>query len=344
MPGPPGARPGSPLLKQRGAAVEQEEVGEGDVRPGLDRLPGPLGQQPGGDQPLHGLVQRIVVPLGVTAGVLRAGRGGQRVQHRGHHRGALRREVAGQHPGAVERGLQLDRPVPERLIPVLARVLRQRPGVDLPGQRGQVPQVRARPGRGEQDRVRGRAAVPGQLVRPLADGPGERLRDLPSGQRPRDLGMRGRPPGPRGVRHRSALGDPGSVDQPRRRAVIRVRGITLPGGERGQDRGPRRGAHRGGLLEHLQAPGLGLRRHRGGVRGGQVAQPRVHHVHRLARAGEGRDRIHLGPPPSGILAGRCRRCSCRGSPSPGRDARADRGDASRFSVRFYPMATTFSGT
>jgi hypothetical protein len=30
-------------------------VGEGDVRPGFDRLPGPLGQQPAGGQPAHAL-------------------------------------------------------------------------------------------------------------------------------------------------------------------------------------------------------------------------------------------------------------------------------------------------
>ena len=32
---------------------------------GFHRLPGPLGQQPGGDQPLHRLLQRVVVPLGL---------------------------------------------------------------------------------------------------------------------------------------------------------------------------------------------------------------------------------------------------------------------------------------
>ena len=39
-----------------GAAVQAEQVGQGDVRPHLDRLPGPLRQQvTGRDQPAHGL-------------------------------------------------------------------------------------------------------------------------------------------------------------------------------------------------------------------------------------------------------------------------------------------------
>ena len=51
--GPPGPDLLGPLLLQGGVAVEQEQVGQGDVRPGLDRLPGPLRQQPGRGQPPH---------------------------------------------------------------------------------------------------------------------------------------------------------------------------------------------------------------------------------------------------------------------------------------------------
>ena len=52
-----------PLLLQRRAAVQQEQVRQGDVRPDLHRLPGPLRQQVGRDQAAHRLGQRVVVPL-----------------------------------------------------------------------------------------------------------------------------------------------------------------------------------------------------------------------------------------------------------------------------------------
>ena len=61
--GPPRPDPLGPLLLQGGVGVEQEQVGQGDVRPGLDRLPGPLRQQPGRGQSAHRLGQRVVVPL-----------------------------------------------------------------------------------------------------------------------------------------------------------------------------------------------------------------------------------------------------------------------------------------
>ena len=117
-------------------------------------------------------------------------------------------------------------------------------GVDLPGQPGQVRHIRAARRRPQQDRVRVFLALLGQLVRPAADGPRDRLRDLPGGQRLRDLGVRGGAADPRGVPDGGALGHVGLVDQPRPRAVIRIRGVPLPGGERRQDRGPRRRPHR----------------------------------------------------------------------------------------------------
>jgi hypothetical protein len=51
--GPGGPDPPGPLLLQRRVAVEQEQVGQGDVDPGLDRLPGPLRQQVRRGQPAH---------------------------------------------------------------------------------------------------------------------------------------------------------------------------------------------------------------------------------------------------------------------------------------------------
>ena len=129
----------------------------------------------------------------------------------------------------------------------------------------------------------------GELAGPPADGPGDRLRDLPGGQRRGDLRVRGGPPDPRGVPGGGALGHVGLVDQPGPRAVVRVIGVPLPGGERGQDRGPRRGPDRGDLLQHPQAPRLGLRRHRGRIRGGQVAHRRLQHPQRLHGAGRRRN-------------------------------------------------------
>jgi hypothetical protein len=45
------------------------------------------------------------------------------------------------------------------------------------------------------------------------------------------------PPHPCGMRDGGAPGDPGLVDQPGPGAAVRVAGVALPGGERGQDRG-----------------------------------------------------------------------------------------------------------
>ena len=44
--GPPLPDLRGPFVLQGRVGVEQDQVGQGDVRPGFDRLPGPLGQQP----------------------------------------------------------------------------------------------------------------------------------------------------------------------------------------------------------------------------------------------------------------------------------------------------------
>ena len=89
-----------------------------------------------------------------------------------------------------------------------------------------------------------------------------------------------------------ALGHLGAVDQPRGRAVVGVLGVALPGGERGQEPGPRGGGDRVGVLEGLQAFGLGLGGQRGGVGGGHVSQPGEDHAHRFGSAAR-RGSIHL---------------------------------------------------
>ena len=141
VPGPLGADLRGPLLLQGRAAVQPEQVRQRDMRPHLDRLPGPLRQQARSDQAAQRLQQRVVVPLRLRAVVLGSGRGGQRVQHRADDRGALRGQVTGHHAGAGEGGHQPHRAVLERLGGILIGQLRPGPLVDLGGQPGQVPQV-----------------------------------------------------------------------------------------------------------------------------------------------------------------------------------------------------------
>ncbi len=116
-----------------------------------------------------------------------------------------------QDPRTIERRLQLDSPVLERLVLPAVPVLGQGPGVDLRGQLRQASQVHPRQGCGDEDRVGGRAAVRRQLIGPGTDRPGERLGNAAFGQRRRDLGVGGGPPDPRSVRDGGAFGDSGLV-------------------------------------------------------------------------------------------------------------------------------------
>ena len=59
MRGPPGPDLGGPLFLQGGAAVQPEQVRQRDVRPDLDRLPGPLRHQVRGDQAAHALIVKM---------------------------------------------------------------------------------------------------------------------------------------------------------------------------------------------------------------------------------------------------------------------------------------------
>ena len=234
-----------------------------------------------------------MVTLLVAAGIVRVGRGGQRVQHRADHLRALRRQVPVQHPGALERGLQLERPVLEVLvIGVLIRDWGPGPGVDLRGQPGQPRQVQPPARRCQEDLLCGRAAVLREPGGPGADHPGVRFGDGPGGQRLRDQRVLGGAPDPGGVRDGGALGDPGLVDQPGGGAVVAVVAVALPGGERAQQRGPGGGADRVGLLQGQQAPGLFLGGQLGGIRRGQERQPGPDHRGGLGRAGYCREYGH----------------------------------------------------
>src|SRR6185437_9663365 len=74
---------------------------------------------------------------------------------------------------------------------------------------------------------------------------------------------------------------------------------ALAGAERAQDRGPRRGAYRIGPLQHPQAPGLLLGRHRRGIGRRQVAHRGRQHLQRLVGAARRHHAAHRGvsPPP-----------------------------------------------
>ena len=125
MPGPPGPDLGGPLVQQGRTPVQAHQVGQRDVGPDSDRLAGPLRHQIGRDQPLHGFLERVVISLGLAAVVFLPARGGQRVQHLGHHRRALRRQVSRHDAGPAEGGFQPHRTVVERLVLVSTPFERQ---------------------------------------------------------------------------------------------------------------------------------------------------------------------------------------------------------------------------
>ncbi len=205
-----------------------------------------------------------------------------------------------QHPGAAQRAHQPQRPVLERVLLILIGQAGPGPLVHLGEQPGQV-----QPGGGRiaQDLIRVLPPARGQLVRPPAQRPRHRFRDLPRRQRRRHPRVRLRPADPHGVRDGRAPGHAGPADQPGPRAVVRVGRVALPGAERAQDRGPRRGQDRAGLL---RAAGLLPGRQRGRVGGGGVVQPGAGHGHGhgLSGAGEDRDGSHRGARlPPGSRAG-----------------------------------------
>ena len=215
----------------------------------------------------------------------------------------------------MEGGFHPDLAVLEGRLRVIL-VLRERPGVDLGGQAGQVLLAGAGPGGGDQDVIGGLAAPGGKLVGPGADGQGHRLgQHDPLGQRSEHLRVGQGAAGPADVAAGRAFGDAGVVDQPGGGAVAGVVAVAPPGGERGEDPGPGRGAHRAALLQGLQASGLGAGGQGGGVQGGQLAQPVQEHLYCIAGiGGSGHLDPHL-PPGLGE--------ACPGGDTPGRSAGID---------------------
>ncbi len=283
-----------PLLLQRRIAVEQHQVGQRDVHPGLDRLPGALGQQVGGHEPPHGFGQRVVIPLLPGPVVLLPGWSAQRVQDLPDHLGAFGGQVSVDDPGPTERGGQLETAVLERGVRVLIGQLGAGPFVHLRGQRRQLfrPQPRLR--RRHEELIGMIPQMLRELVGPQADQPADRFRDLPGSQSRHDSRMRAGPLGPRRVPHRRAAGDMGLMDQPRPGAVGRVVGVPLRGRERSQERRPSGRPDRISLLDHLQATGLGRGAQLGGIGRGEVAQRGTRHLHRLVSTGEDRGGTHPG--------------------------------------------------
>src|SRR5690242_14075820 len=88
----------------------------------LDRLAGPLRHQAGGDEPRHGFLKRVVVPLLMGAVILRSGPGGQGVQDGADDLGAFGGQIPADHPGPAERQRQAYRPVVEDLRPAWSLV------------------------------------------------------------------------------------------------------------------------------------------------------------------------------------------------------------------------------
>jgi hypothetical protein len=218
--GPAGPDPFGPGLLQFGAGVQGQQVGQGDVRDDLGGLPGPGRDQAGGDQPVHRLGEGVVVALGVGPVMVGAAGRGQCLQHGADERRAFGCQVARHYPGAVEGGLQPQGTVVQQLAGiVVVGGIGAGLGLHLGGQFRQVPQAQAAPGGSGQDRVGVIAAVLGELVGPLAQGPGVGLRQVPGGQCLQQPGVGVGPPGPGQVPGGGTAGDPGLVDQPGPRAV-----------------------------------------------------------------------------------------------------------------------------
>ena len=241
--GPPRPDPLRPFLLQRGVAVEQDQVGQGDVRPGLDRLPGPLRQQP--------------APRSAGASPPPARRG-TAAPWSGHPRSPPEppaRPAPPRPPRRTRRSGPRAAPRPRRswwpASPPGPRT--PGPGPDPAGPRGPARTSRrtAPPGRPAPARRRRRPAAahrprpgaPGGACRSTGRSAGPPIRRparRPARPAPADAW---RPAWPRRVPDGGAAGDAGAVDQPGHRAVVPVPGGTLPGGERGQEPGPRRRRH-----------------------------------------------------------------------------------------------------
>ena len=251
VPGPAAARAG---VQDRSAAEGPRRSCQVDVHDQVRGLAVPAGDQLPADQPPAGFLDRVMAALGGGAGIFRPGLLPERVQHHAEGGGAAGGQVPLQPPGAAERGAQPHRPL---LEPVLAGVRAGAGAFEhFPGQPGQVMLIRAAQHRGQQDAVRVRPQIFGELIGPVADQPGQRDRQLPGGQRGGDHRVGGQPPRPPGRGPGGGAGDAGDRAQPGGGAVLAVGLIPVLGGERGKDRRPGGGVLGFGGFQPGQRRGL----------------------------------------------------------------------------------------
>ena len=209
--GPLGADLRGPLLLQRGAAVQPEQVSQGDMRPDLDRLTGPLRQQARRDQAAHRLWPAHRGTAAPASGhpPPRPGRTAPPARPP-DHRGALRVRSPVITPAPWNVVASRTPAVPEAPLRVLIGQVGAGPLVHLGEQRAQVPQLQARRGGRDQQLVGLLPELLRQLAGPLADRPAIGLGQVLGGQRRDNPRMGGSPAGPRGMRGGGATGDPES--------------------------------------------------------------------------------------------------------------------------------------
>ena len=226
----------------------------------LGGLPGPVGNEPGGDQTPARFLDCVVVTLPDRAGVFRAGLLAQGVQDGLDRLRAALGQVTVQPACPAQRGPQPHLPVLEPGLAVTRVWAQALP--HLRGQRPQVRQVRAARGSRQQDQVRVLARGHRQRIGPVTHLPRPRQRDSPRGQGVTHRAVRVETPHPR---HRGGGGrvrDPGLPPQPRPRRPATVILKTAVRVERRQDRRPGGDVHRRGPLQRTQALRLHHRRRR----------------------------------------------------------------------------------
>ena len=200
----------------------QGRQGDLDVDAGVGA--GPVGHHLGADEQLAALLERVVEPLRRGAVVLRAALLAEGLQHRGDGGGALGGQVAGEAPGAVHGGVELQEPVLEAFAGrVLVGVLGAPGLVGGLGDDPQPVQVRPRPRGLEQDPV----GVALQVLVADPAGPGGHLprprdRDRPARGGLVEEGVAG-PAGASGGRRPWRPCAPGRSCRPARRRCLRTR-------------------------------------------------------------------------------------------------------------------------
>ena len=197
-----------PLLLQGGVGVEQQQVGQRDVHPGLDRLPGPLRQQASWR------------PAGAWPRPARRGTAGPGSGHRLSRPGRPARPAPARPPRRTPgSGPRASRPAPPNVVASFSAAVGEVPVRVLIGQVGRGPARTsprtARPAPPAPARAAAAASrsssdssrnFSGSLLGPQADQPPDRLGDLPGGQRGQHLRVGARSAWPRRCARRRRRG------------------------------------------------------------------------------------------------------------------------------------------